>query len=397
MQRGTIRTRTMWALFATGGLTALLVGAVMTATLIREVYNQVGYANARVAALLLAHVKEEIDDGRQLIERVAQKMKVPYFDVVNLDPLLGDALAFQPIFDSIYAYGPDENIVIRRYVDGIASNEGRSKNLVEKNDPNFLKSGRLTLRDGKTRTLPVRLSSRGNSYVPVITGVLGEKGEVKGLLSGAISAAGEGFREMIQEMAPGRRGYVVLLDFENRVLARTFAAPGKVGSPFPGRFRERWGAYQVVRPGGIDFAAEASHEEIGIKVLVAIPRDEALAALPGVMARIGVTALVALVIAGFLGIWLAERLTGPIRELLEGIRRVGDGVLTHRLPVEGDDELAEVSRAFNRLAETMARNRMIEEYWVDPELAAEADEEAEVEVGVGDEASRPVGRDEDAS
>ena len=45
---------------------------------------------------------------------------------------------------------------IRRYLEGIGTNEGRSRNLVEKKDPNFLVAGRETLKDGQTRTLPVR-------------------------------------------------------------------------------------------------------------------------------------------------------------------------------------------------------------------------------------------------
>ena len=368
MSRGTIRIRTMWALFAVGGLAALLVGMVTTVTMTLEVYRQVGAANRGLARVLVAHVGEEIRDGEALLERVTAKVRGMWFDEVNLDPVLADALHFHPIFDSIYGYAPDGQVVIRRYADGKGEDEGRSKSLQEKSDREFVAQALATLKDGRTRKLPVRLTSRGNLFIPILAATRGPDGAIKGVLSGAISAAGQGFQEMIQDMAPGHRGYVLLLDRTRRVLARTSHAPGVVGEEFAPELRERWGQLQLQRDGAVDCVAEAVLSDVALHVLVGIPRDEALEALPGVLTKIALTALLALVLAGLLGVWLSERLTGPIREVLEGIRCLGDGVLTHRIPVEGEDELAEVGRAFNRLAESLARNRMIEEFWNDPSL-----------------------------
>ncbi len=366
--RGSIRVRTLWAMLAVGGLAAVLVGAASMAALTRELHYQAGTTTALVCRMVKTHVNEEIGAGRQLVERAAARLAETRFDEDSLDRVLGDALAFHPVFDSIYAYDLAEQVVIRRYPTGKDTSPGRSRTLDEKGDPPFSEAARKTLVDGETRALPVRISSKGTSYVPLITGVRGPDRKVVGLLSGAISAAGQGFQEMIAALALGHRGYVMLTDAEGVVLASSEGAPAKVGERFSPERTRHWGELQLVHPGGIDFASVQELDGIGIRVVCGLPREKALEALPEVLTRAAVMALLALVLAGALGVWLSERIAGPIQRLVEGIRRLGEGVLTHRVPVEGEDELADAASAFNRLAETLARNRMIEEFWNDPDL-----------------------------
>ena len=66
--------------------------------------------------------------------------------------------------------------------------------------------------------------------------------------------------------------------------------------------------------------------------------------------RLGlVVALVVLLLA----VGLAVSLVGPLRALLQGVRRVGAGDLTVEIPVRYDDEVGELTRAFNRMARTV--------------------------------------------
>lgn len=364
--RGTIRDRAMWALFMVGGLAALIVGAVTMYTMAAEIHRQVEVANKSRATALARHVHAEISLGQRLLETVAEDPATKKMEPGAMDQAIGHAVNFNPIFHSIYAYDAAENVVLRRYGPGQESSAGRSRTLGEKRDTEFVELARATMRDGRSRLLPVRLSPANNLFVPCLTAVPGEGGKFLGVLSGAISAAGLGFREMIQGLAPGRRGYVVLLDGEQRVLAATNYAPGKVGEVFPHPIDWYWGQPAVLHPRGVDLAARVPVKDVGIDVLVALPRDEALDVLPQALFKVLAASLAALALAGVFGFWLSERLTEPVNELLDGIRKLGDGILTHRLDPQGEDELAEVGRAFNKLAESLARNRMIEEFWAEP-------------------------------
>jgi sigma-B regulation protein RsbU (phosphoserine phosphatase) len=57
----------------------------------------------------------------------------------------------------------------------------------------------------------------------------------------------------------------------------------------------------------------------------------------------------------WIGISLTRTITGAVDDLYEGTQRVMRGDLTHRIGVRGDDQLAELSRSFNRMTENLGR------------------------------------------
>ena len=58
--------------------------------------------------------------------------------------------------------------------------------------------------------------------------------------------------------------------------------------------------------------------------------------------------MIALVIA--IAFWMAGALTRRITEISRGIHRFQEGDLAHRLPVRGEDEMADLAKSFNRMA-----------------------------------------------
>jgi sigma-B regulation protein RsbU (phosphoserine phosphatase) len=57
----------------------------------------------------------------------------------------------------------------------------------------------------------------------------------------------------------------------------------------------------------------------------------------------------------WIGVNLTRTITGAVDDLYEGTQRVMRGDLSHRIEVKGDDQLAELSRSFNRMTENLGR------------------------------------------
>lgn len=57
----------------------------------------------------------------------------------------------------------------------------------------------------------------------------------------------------------------------------------------------------------------------------------------------------------WIGVNLTRTITGAVDDLYEGTQRVMRGDLSHRIDVKGDDQLAELSRSFNRMTENLGR------------------------------------------
>jgi signal transduction histidine kinase/ActR/RegA family two-component response regulator len=64
-------------------------------------------------------------------------------------------------------------------------------------------------------------------------------------------------------------------------------------------------------------------------------------------------ALLGLLIAVYVGHRLARSVLAPVRVLEQGARRLGTGDLSYRVTVDADDELGELARSFNGMAEAL--------------------------------------------
>jgi len=81
------------------------------------------------------------------------------------------------------------------------------------------------------------------------------------------------------------------------------------------------------------------------------------------------TALVAssagmtLLIATISGLFIYGMVRQPIRRLVKGMRRISSGDLTTRIDIDSGDEIAELARSFNTMADDLRTAQRLEEQW----------------------------------
>jgi signal transduction histidine kinase len=66
-----------------------------------------------------------------------------------------------------------------------------------------------------------------------------------------------------------------------------------------------------------------------------------------------VAALMAMATAAITGLFVARRISAPVRRMLEATRRISAGRYDERVPTGGDDELGALSESFNAMAATL--------------------------------------------
>lgn len=367
-----------------GAVGALATGVVGTAMLTRELERQVGETCRARALAISDRVLGTVGVGQGLLETLAEEVGKGPLTPAALDSPLGALLAWNPLFHSIYVYDAAGKVLLRRYASGAESESGRSRGLQDKADVELAEAGLAALADGQGRLLPARRSPAGSLFLPCLAPIRDPAGQVRGLLSGAISASGFGFTTMLQGQAPGRTGFVLLLDRERRLLAAAGPSGLELGEPVPFGAGGEVAGTRLQLPGGPALAWRHAVPELGLEVLVVQPRAEALGALPATMSVMGLATLGALALAALFGLLLGERVAGPVARLTQGIRRVGDGVFSHRVAEEGNDEVAEAAARFNRLAETLERMELVDRAWGATDPQAEAP-------GESDSPPRPAG------
>lgn len=70
--------------------------------------------------------------------------------------------------------------------------------------------------------------------------------------------------------------------------------------------------------------------------------------------------LVVVLLALWIGVSMTRTITGTVHGLYEGTRRVMEGDFSHRTSIQGNDQLADLSRSFNRMTENLERLLRIE-------------------------------------
>ncbi|MHB1651845.1 MAG: sensor histidine kinase [Desulfitobacteriaceae bacterium] len=86
-----------------------------------------------------------------------------------------------------------------------------------------------------------------------------------------------------------------------------------------------------------------------------LPNQVATSLIRAMLIGLVITSLVAVL----LGVLLTRHFTVPLRRLIDAVKRVGQGDLSPRLEVKGNDDIALLTRAFNGMTEQLTRNEEV--------------------------------------
>jgi adenylate cyclase len=96
---------------------------------------------------------------------------------------------------------------------------------------------------------------------------------------------------------------------------------------------------------------------LGWTVIAQQPVLEAFESIRAALWRSLALIMIGAFLAFALAYWLAHRMSGPIRQLEDGVERVGAGQFDHRITIASGDELEQLANRFNQMAEELAVSR----------------------------------------
>ncbi|EKD82187.1 MAG: hypothetical protein ACD_39C01434G0001 [uncultured bacterium] len=188
--------------------------------------------------------------------------------------------------------------------------------------------------------------------------------EVVGVISCSISISSPDIHEIVCGFPIQESDILVLLDRHGNVLS----SQGHLPEGFRGINVEKVSRSNIesilLDLSGITYlgtiAALPGSEGL---LLVARPRHLVLAFLNQLLLDLALMLVVAFVLAVAAGFFMSRSLAEGISILVDAIRNVASGVVSHRVEVRGRDELAEASQAFNDMLNTLEKHRMMDDIW----------------------------------
>src|SRR4029453_2394204 len=158
----------------------------------------------------------------------------------------------------------------------------------------------------------------------------------------------------------GDTGHALVVDDSGRLVAHPDISRVLRGGAESGEFsrlRSVAGAAAVVTTGedGKPVAAlSVRAANVGWTVIAEQPVLEAFESIRAALWRSLALITIGAFFAFALAYWLAHRMSGPIRQLEDGVQRVGAGQFDHRITIASGDELEQLANRFNQMAQELA-------------------------------------------
>lgn len=325
-------------------------------------------ANQRLATSIRRQLEHGLAHGTDAAQRLGRELELARADRARRMQLLEGFLAFGELFSNAYVFRRDGTLAQMHYRPGQRATTARHGEDYHRYAGTFAATADTVLANGKPTFTQVYFTPSGRAQLSYLVPLAGRDGRPEELMSLALYAVEERIEEWIRDLAPHKKGYVVVLDAQGDLIAHTGAVPKALekadGQPIhalSGNDGEAVGT--LVLDGREDLLIGGRLATTGFWVWVGMPHAAVYAPLTGLKkpALLALFVCLALGLAG--AVQLSRAILTPVEELVGGIRRVGDGVLSHRVPEGRNDELGEAAQAFNRMAERLQRDQLVEEVW----------------------------------
>jgi signal transduction histidine kinase len=216
---------------------------------------------------------------------------------------------------------------------------------------------------GEDYISPVHTSDRFQPYVTVAIPLWGSAQSVAGVV--AAEADLSFLWEVIGKINFGSAGYAYLVDEHGNLIAHkdgslvlkrmNLGQLDKVREFLRNRTRSDLNPAHKGR-GLLDrpvLGTYAPVPDLGWAVILEEPIDAALANVEELKRYAVVLLVVGLAVGLVIIAWVSSRMTGPIRELRQGVATIGAGNLEHRTSIKTGDEIQDLADEFNKMTDAL--------------------------------------------
>ncbi len=196
--------------------------------------------------------------------------------------------------------------------------------------------------------------------VPVI-----RNGKVNGVISAAIYANDKNFQTFINALKSNPDQFISLFDSQKRLIAATENAPAAFYTFFASLDSQKI----VWRDAASDtepcLIISRKEPNTAITTVVGINARAVGSTLANLRGKIFSYALICILSVIFISFIFAGTLVRPIKALIDGLKRVDEGVYSYRIEHSGDGagEIDDAIKAFNKMNEKLYKTKVIENIW----------------------------------
>lgn len=325
-------------------------------------------ANAETAA---EGIGKEVAAMRAIVEFMATDDKLKVTDPNIVAARLTEMKKNMPKIDSLFLANSSGRFISDNGMAGTIAEREYFKDIVQKKE---------TVVAGD----PVPSSANGKLVSVVITPVKGEQGQIIGYAGAAIQIGG--ISDYVLNRKFGKGGYTYTLGksgtffihpdaqvaMKKNILTDNGVSPALVELA-KAAFAGKKGVKEYDFNGDIKYAGVAPVPGTTWVVGTTLPKEEALASISTIRNQAIFIAVIAVLLGGILMYFIAARMVNPIITLVGVANKMAEGDLTQSVVVATDDEVGQLSVAFNAMGSNL--KSLIQQVQKNAEQVAASSEE----------------------
>ena len=363
--------------FALASLVPIIIISVFVLNQIyRELERNIIIENNKMAAQVRSSVIGQFENYKKQLTCLASLKEIKSFDANIQSPLINDFFRLNPFFYNVYIY--DRDGVLRNIC--FPGGSGEKDELIgsgniKDSEATVAAAFKHAVEKKKTMVSEYFKNSFGETMFCVAAPVFefGNEDRVIGVLSAAAKVSDSAFHRFFDPVIVYNDEYLLLINESSEVLTmKGSLLPQDLGKfDFPvykdGRAVDITSAAvtngTTFIGGRKDIIFTSPLAESRSTLIIGRPYNLAFNGIRVIIRYIAWISMACLLLAALLSVWLSNRLAKPIELLVNGLNKIEDGVLSHRIPAAGGDEVGDAITAFNNLAGKLQRNKIIESVW----------------------------------
>lgn len=214
---------------------------------------------------------------------------------------------------------------------------------------------------GKTVITEPYQGVTGQAMVSVAKAISNDNGQFVGVQSLDVTLAT--LTDIVSSINIGETGYLILVDGSGTVLAdpknadNNFKAISELSSPIYTSLADNLSSksFTIETSNNTLEATTYFSDDLNWRFVAVIEQDEILQSASEMKVFIGIIALIMIALFVVIGVILANRIVYPIEKVSEGLKEIaqGEGDLSKRLDVIGNDEISQLAKWFNQFLSTI--------------------------------------------
>ncbi|MGB0858624.1 MAG: methyl-accepting chemotaxis protein [Pseudoalteromonas spongiae] len=214
---------------------------------------------------------------------------------------------------------------------------------------------------GKTVITEPYQGVTGQAMVSVAKAISNDNGQFVGVQSLDVTLAT--LTDIVSSINIGETGYLILVDGSGTVLAdpknadNNFKAISELSSPIYTSLADNLSSksFTIETSNNTLEATTYFSDDLNWRFVAVIEQDEILQSASEMKVFIGIIALIMIALFVAFGVILANRIVYPIEKVSEGLKEIaqGEGDLSKRLDVIGNDEISQLAKWFNQFLSTI--------------------------------------------